>query len=71
MLDQLASLAARPFGSRDEAVAAVLDLIHRIGGLRTPFLARTNRGEFEVVAVDSRGGCPLEVGTTLPLQDAY
>jgi GAF domain-containing protein len=55
-------LAATPFTSRDEATAAVLDLIGRMTGLRTPFLARTDHGQFEVVAVDSRGDCPLAVG---------
>ena len=37
-------LAATPFASRDEATAAVLDLIGRMTGLRTPFLARTEQG---------------------------
>lgn len=71
MIEELSRLAARPFTSPTDATAAILDLLHRVPGLRTPFVARTDHGKFEVMAVDSRGGCPLEVGATLPLQDAY
>lgn len=68
---ELSALAARPFASREESIGAVLDLIYRVVGLRTPLLARTNHGRFEVQAVKSFGGCPIQVGDTLPLEDSY
>ena len=71
MFEHLSALTARPFATRDEAIAAVLDILHRVPGLRTSFVARIDQGQFEVVAVDSRGGRPFEVGTTLPLEDVY
>jgi hypothetical protein len=70
-LDVISELAARPFASREEAVEAVLDVLHYVPGLRTAFVARTNRGLFEVVAADNRQGCPVNVGDELPLEDSY
>jgi len=70
-LDEISALAARPFASRDEGIAAVLELIYRTLGLRTPFVARTEGGDFEVVAVSDHEGCPGSPGDTLPLTDTY
>ena len=71
-LGELSQLAARPFGSKEESIEAVLSLIYRVLGLRTPFLARTNHGQFEVTAVETHaGGCRVAVGDTLPLEDTY
>jgi hypothetical protein len=70
-LADLSAVAARSFSSKEEAFATVLSFLHRTLGLRTPFLARTNHGRFEVIAVEDRGGCPVRLGDTLPLEDSY
>lgn len=71
VLHRVGDLGASAFASPDEETAAVLDLVARATGLRTPLLARTEHGLFEVVAVDPGQGCPLPLGATLPLDDSY
>lgn len=71
MTDRLSEIAARPFRSLDDLTAAVLEVVREALDLQTPFVARTDHGRFEVVAVGSARGGLLAVGDTLPLLDSY
>ncbi len=71
VLSALSEMTARPFGSTEEAIGAVLELIQNALGVRTPFLARTDTGQFEVIAVHEQNPNNLRIGDTLPLQDSY
>lgn len=63
--------AGQAFTSLKEAIGPVLHLVERQLGMSTPFLARTESGTFEVLAVAPGGGCRLKPGDTLPLGDSY
>lgn len=74
VLGGLSRLAGRGFADRAEASAAVLQLITRHFGLRTSHVAAIDaeRQELRVVAAHNEpGGCGLEAGVTLDLQDTF
>jgi signal transduction histidine kinase len=66
------ALAARTDPARSQALRALLDLVHQLTGLPTPFIASARHGRLTVEAIRSvDGSCPLRAGDELPLPDAY
>jgi hypothetical protein len=71
LVREITSLAVRSFANREEAIGAVLDVLHRLLGVRTSFMALTVDRKFRVLALDNRGGCRVEEGDELMLEEAY
>ncbi len=71
MLQTLANFSIKQFKTEQEMVNTVLNLIADTLKVRTPFLASTMAGLFEILDVVNRNGCTLEAGALLPLPDSY
>jgi hypothetical protein len=71
VLRNLSELSIHSYGSTEEAIGAVLELMHRMLGMSTPFVTHVHDGRLHVLASQAYGGCPLEPGTDVPLGDAY
>ena len=70
----VSSLAARSFQSTAEATQVLLDTITEQIGLRTRFLTQITPHEQRnhVLAASNRpGGCDIQAGIVLPLQDTF
>jgi hypothetical protein len=71
LLAALAEFSTRQFKSEQEMLTIVLNTIADIFEMRTPFLASTMGGIFEILDTVNRKGCTLEAGAMLPLPDSY
>lgn len=71
MLKAISSLASRSFSNSAEAMAAILEVMHRFLGARDCFVARTEHGIFEVVATDPDRAGLVEIGLCVPLDESY
>jgi hypothetical protein len=67
----LAQFSTRQFNNEQEMVTTVLNTIADALGMRTPFLASTVSGIFEILDTVNRNGCTLQAGAVLPLPDSY
>jgi hypothetical protein len=67
----LAQFSTRQFNNEQEMVTSVLNSIADALGMRTPFLASTVSGIFELLDTVNRNGCTLQAGALLPLPDSY
>ena len=73
-LGQLSALAARTFSSTDELMEAILTLIVDQLGMRTSFLTHIVREQAEnriLAAYNEPGGCDVQAGIELPLEDTF
>lgn len=71
LLGALARFSTQQFKSEQEMVTSILNTIADVIEVRTPFLASTLGGIFEILDTVNRKGCRLEAGAILPLPDSY
>jgi hypothetical protein len=71
LLAALAQFSIQQFKNEQELITNALNTIADATGMRTPFLASTMGGIFEILDTVNRKGCRLEAGAMLPLPDSY
>jgi hypothetical protein len=71
LLQALAALTSRRMPTEHALIMAVLNTIADQLQVRTPFVAGTQAGIFQVIDVVNRQGCTISAGAVRPLPDSY